>query len=114
MPLIIPFGDLSYGTDMSQQYQARRVQFDEGYSQRAKRKNGAPQQWRLVWDKIRDPLAETLRQFFEERQAADLIEWRPYNQPRTLLWTADRWTARPSGFLVQDCSVVLTQEFDLV
>lgn len=114
MAAVIPFSDLSFGTDMSQSYRSRRVDFDEGYSQRAKRKNGTPQQWRLVWDHIRDHTAESLRQFFEELQATDLIEWRPYAQPETLLWTADRWTARPSGFLVQDCSIVLTQEFDLV
>lgn len=114
MALVIPYLDLSYGTDMSQDYRNRRVDFDEGYSQRAKRMNGARQQWRLVWDKIRDDTAEELRLFFEAAQGTELIEWLPYNQPTLLYWTADRWSQRPSGFLVNDCSIVLTQEFDLV
>lgn len=110
---LIPFLDLSYGTDMSQDYRGRRIDFDEGYSQRAKRKNGAPQVWRLVWDHIRDDVAEELRLFFEERQGVGLVRWTPYNQSQALKWTASRWASRPSGFLIQDCSVVLTQEFDL-
>jgi len=114
MAAVIPFLDLSYGTDMTQEYRARRVDFDEGYAQRARRKNGQPQQWRLVWERIKDPTAETLRQFFEELGGSGLIEWKPYGQPELLFWTASRWTGRPSGFLVQDCSIVLSQEYDLV
>lgn len=113
-PAVIPLIDLSYGTDMSQAYRARRVDFDEGYAQRARRKNNGPQQWRLVWDHIRDNQAETLRQFFEQLGGSGLLEWKPYGQAAALVWTADRWTARPSGFLIQDCSIVLTQEFDLL
>ena len=114
MALVIPYLDLSYGTDMSQDYRSRRVDFGEGYSQRVKSMNGTPQKWRLVWDKIRDDTAETLRVFFEGAAAADLIQWQPYNQPTLLYWTADSWSQRPSGFLVNDCSIVLTQEFDLI
>lgn len=110
---VIPYLDLSYGTDLSQDYRPRRVNFGEGLTQRAKRLNGAPQEWRLVWSSIRDDQAEILRQFFEDLQGVDLIEWTPYNQATELKWTADRWSARPSGWLVQDCSITLTQEFDL-
>lgn len=109
----IPYSDLSYGTDMNQEYRGRRVDFDEGFSQRAKRKNGTRQRWRLVWDKIRDDKAEELRQFFEGLQGVGVIEWTPYNQLRELKWTASGWTSRPSGFLVNDCSIELGQEFDL-
>lgn len=109
----IPFLDLSYGTDMTQEYKGRRVDFDEGYAQRAKRLNGAPQKWRLNWENIPDDVAENLRRFFEERQGVDIIEWTPYNQQTERKWTADGWSSKPSGFLRQSASITLSEEFDL-
>lgn len=110
---LIPYLDMSYGTGMSQEYKGRRVDFGEGVSQRAKRLNGAPQQWRLVWDNIPDATAEELRKFFEDRQGVELIRWTPYGQTTALKWTATGWQSKPSGWLVQSASVTLTQEFDL-
>lgn len=104
--------DLSYGTDMSQDYKVRRVQF-EGYAQRSTVLNGTPQKWRLVWNGISDADAEMLRLFFEGLAGAAIIEWTPYNQATELKWTANGWSAKPSGFLRQDCSITLSQEYDL-
>lgn len=109
----LPFSDMSYGTDMSTDYKNRRVNFGDGFSQRAKRLNGSVQQWKLVWDNIPDATAETLRAFFEGLQATDIIDWQPYNQPAVLKWTADRFSSKPTGYQTQSCSVTLTQEFDL-
>ncbi len=109
----LPFLDLSYGTDMSQDYKNRRVDFGEGVSQRAKRLNGAPQQWRLNWNNIPEDVAEELRQFFEDLQGVDIIEWTPINQLRELKWTADKFQSKPSGFQRFTASVTLSQEFDL-
>lgn len=106
--------DLSYGSDMSQEYRVRRVDFGDGYSQRGRRGiNNAPQVWRLVWNTIGDADAEVLRLFFEGLGGVGIIEWRPYGQPTELKWTATGWTSKPAGYLVQDCSVTLTQEYDL-
>lgn len=113
MTATIPFLDLSYGTDMSQDYKNRRVDFGEGVSQRAKRLNGAPQTWRLVWENIPEDVAEELRVFFENLQGTDIIEWRPYNQTAVLKWTADRWSSKPSGHRRFSAGIQLTQEFDL-
>lgn len=108
--------DLSYGTDMAQDYRVRRVQFGDGVSQRSRPGlNSTPQQWRLVWNQISDADAETLRLFFEECAGVETIDWAPYNQdPEVLLkWTANGWSGKPNGYLKQDCSITLTQEFDL-
>lgn len=106
--------DLSYGTDMGQRYKVRRVQFGDSYSQRARDgMNSTPQQWKLNWSKISDADAEMLRLFFERMAGVDVIEWKPYNQTDTLKWTANDWSGQPSGWMVQDCSITLTQEFDL-
>jgi phage-related protein len=107
--------DLSYGSGMSQEYKVRRVDF-EGYSQRAQMGlNSKPQRWQLMWSKISDTDAETLRAFFEGLGGSGIINWAPYgqNQSKVLKWTANGWSAKPSGFLVQDCSITLSQEFDL-
>lgn len=107
--------DLSYGTSASQDYKVRRVEFD-GYSQRSRMGlNSTPQKWRLVWNGISDADAETLRAFFEGLGGVDVIEWSPYgqNQSVVLKWTANGWAAQPSGFMKQDCSITLSQEYDL-
>jgi phage-related protein len=107
--------DLSYGTDMQQDYRVSRVDFGDGYSQRARKGlNTKPQKWRLNWSRISDADAETLRLFFEDLAGVGLIEWTPYNQSTPLLWTANGWSGKPVGFLIHDCSIVLSQEFDLV
>lgn len=106
--------DLSYGSDMSQDYRVRRVDFGDGYSQRSKRGiNNAPQQWRLIWNGISDTDAEMLRVFFAGLGGVGVIEWEPYNQATELKWTANGWAAAFAGFETQDCSITLTQEFDL-
>lgn len=106
--------DLSYGSDMSQDYKVRRVDFGDGYSQRAQAGlNSKPQRWRLVWSGISDADAEMLRLFFEAQAGVTAIQWKPYNQGQVLNWTANGWTAKPTGFLKQDCSITLSQEFDL-
>jgi phage-related protein len=106
--------DLSYGTDMGQEYRVRRVDFGDGFAQRSLPGfNSKPQRWRLVWNGISDADAELLRLFFEEQGGVGIIEWTPYNQNVELKWTANSWSAKPSGFLKQDCSITLSQEFDL-
>lgn len=106
--------DLSYGSDMSQNYAVDRVDFGDNYAQRAKAGlNNAPQRWRLMWSGISDADTETLRLFFEDLGGAGIIEWKPYNQAHLLKWTANGWSAKPSGFLKHDCSITLSQEFDL-
>lgn len=108
--------DLSYGSDMTEAYAVRRVQFGDGYAQRAKAGlNNVRQQWRLMWTGLPDADAETLRLFFRQLAGVGLVDWAPYNQPQNqpLKWTATGWSAKPSGFKVQDCSITLTQEFDL-
>lgn len=108
--------DLSYGTDMGQTYRVRRSSFGDGYSQRAAAGlNSKPQQWKLSWTRIKDADAEMLRRFFEGLAGVGIIEWAPYNQDQTkpLKWTANGWSARPSGTGIHDCSITLTQEFDL-
>lgn len=106
--------DLSYGTDMTQAYNIRRVDFGDGYSQRSKRGiNNAPQQWRLQWNGISDADTEVLRLFFLGLAGVDIIDWQPYNQATELKWTASGWSAKPAGHLIHDCGITLTQEFDL-
>lgn len=108
--------DLSYGSGMTEDYAVRRVSFGDRYSQRAREGlNPVVQQWKLSWTKIPDADAETLRLFFRGLAGVDLIEWAPYGQDqmRPLKWTATGWQAQPSGYLVTDCSITLTQEFDL-
>lgn len=108
--------DLSYGTAMTQNYRRKRVDFGDGYSQRARDGlNVAPQQWQLSWLRISDADTETLRVFFEAQAGVGIIDWAPYNQNQALplKWTATGWSARPAGYKIQDCGITLTQEFDL-
>jgi phage-related protein len=105
---------LSYGTAGAQNYNRNRVQFGDGQSQRKARGiNNAPQRWQLVWTRISDEDAETLRLFFEDLAGVGVVDWKPYAQPAMLKWTATGWQNKPSGFQVQDCSINLEQEFDL-
>lgn len=99
---------------MSTSYRVKRVSFGDGYTQRAPDGlNTVRQQWRLVWERIPDTLAETLRLFFNGLGGTGLIEWTPYNQPTELKWTANDFTSKPVGALIATVSVTLTQEFDL-
>lgn len=110
----IPYLDLSYGTDMTQQMRVRRVQFGDGYSQRAEDGlNAQPQEWRLNWAAIPDATAEALRLFFKERGGVRIIDWTPFGQAVALKWTNGPFKSKPSGYGISDCSVTLTQEFDL-
>lgn len=112
--LAIPLIELSYGTNMTQEYRRKRIQFGDAYSQRARDGlNSTPQQWSLNWDNIRNPQAEILRTFFEGLAGVDLVEWRPLNQPLSLKWTATGFQSQPTTFGRSTCSVTLTQEFDL-
>jgi phage-related protein len=106
--------ELSFGTSLGQQYRVRRVDFGDGYSQRSRDGlNTTPQVWQLQWNGISDADAETLRSFFESLAGVSLVDWKPYGQAAPLKWTANNWSSKPSGYLVQDCSVTLLQEFDL-
>lgn len=108
--------DLSFGTDMAEDYQVKRLNYGDRYSQRANPGlNPIQQQWRLVWNGISDDDAEMLRLFFRGLAGTGIIDWAPYGQDQAapLKWTAAGWAAKPSGFKVQDCSITLTQEFDL-
>lgn len=110
----LPNIELSYGTDMSTEYRVRRVNFGDGYSQRAvDGLNAQPQSWRLVWEHIADADAETLRVFFRDLGGSGIIDWTPFGQATALKWTGSSFTLKPSGTLLSDCSITLTQEFDL-
>ena len=110
----LPASDLSYGTDMTEEYRIKRVGFGDGYSQRAEDGlNTVRQQWRLNWDRIPDALAEELRVFFRDLKGTGIIEWTPYNQPDELKWTANNFQSKPVAAMISSCSIVLTQEFDL-
>lgn len=108
--------DLSFGTDMVEEYAVSRINYGDRYSQRARKgMNSVAQSWRLMWTRISDDDAEKLRLFFRGLAGVGIIEWAPYGQDQTrpLKWTGTGWSAKPSGYLVQDCSITLTQEFDL-
>lgn len=110
----IPLLEMSYGTNMSESFRARRVNFGDGYSQRAKDGlNTAKQVWQLTWKNISDADAETLRVFFEGLGGVDIIDWQPYGQAVTLKWTANEFKSTPTGAMIATCSVVLSQEYDL-
>lgn len=110
----IPYLDLSYGTDMTQKSRVRRLEFGGSYSQRAREGlNATRQEWRLNWDAIPDETAEELRDFFDEKGGVDLITWQPFGQTKVLKWTNGDFKIKPSGYGISDCSVSLTQEFDL-
>lgn len=99
---------------MSTSYRVKRVDFGDGYAQRAKDGlNTVRQQWRLVWERIPDTLAEELRVFFNTRAGVEAIEWTPFNQLTELKWTAAGFTSKPVGANISTVSVTLTQEFDL-
>lgn len=106
--------DLSYGTDMQQDYRVRRVDYGDGYSQRAlPGLNSTPQRWRLVWNGISEADAEMLRKFFAGLGGVGIIDWTPFGQATALKWTGSGWTSKPSGFMKRDCSITLSQEYDL-
>lgn len=110
----IPLIELSYGTQLTQDYRRKRISFGDGYTQRARDGlNSTPQQWSLTWDNIRNAQAELLRVFFQDLAGVDVIEWTPLNQPAELKWTATGFQSQPSSFGRSTCSVTLTQEFDL-
>jgi phage-related protein len=110
----LPAIELSYGTDMSQDFRVRRVNFGDGFSQRSvDGLNAQPQSWRLVWEHIPDSQAETLRTFFAGLAGTGIIDWTPFGQSTALKWTGNNFSSKPSGTLISDCSVTLTQEFDL-
>ncbi len=109
----LPNIDPSYGTELSQEFKVKRVEF-QGYSQRKRDGlNAAPQQWSLIWENISDAESETLRAFFEGLGGVDTIDWTPYNQAAPLKFTANKFRSRPTGYKTATVSIQLTQEFDL-
>lgn len=110
----LPNIELSYGSDLSTEDRAKRIAFGDAYSQRGNEAINTNQQiWRLLWNDIPDADAETLRTFFEARKGTEIIDWTPIGQATQLKFTSSRFTSRPQGFDNNNCSVVLTQEFDL-
>jgi phage-related protein len=112
--VMIPYLELSFGTDFTQDPRVKRASFGDGYSQRKRDGiNSTPQTWGLKWDNIPDATAETLRVFFAGLGGSDVLEWQPYGQPYLLKWTATKFRGRPTGYQISSCSVQLDQEFDL-
>lgn len=110
----LPTTERSYGTDMTSKYKVNRVEFGDGMSQRKRPGlNSVKQRWRINYSGIDDSVAETLRQFFDGLAGVDIIEWTPHGQSTELKWTATDFRSKPVGHNSVDCSVVLTQEFDL-
>ena len=78
--------DLSFGTDMTEDYRVGRVDFGDNLSQRwSPGLNPVRQQWRLVWTGISDDDAEVLRLFFRGLKGVGLVEWAPYAQEQSKL-----------------------------
>lgn len=110
----LPNIELSYGTDMTTSYRVKRVDFGDGYAQRARDGlNTVRQRWKLVWERVSNTEAETLRNFFNGLAGVGIIEWTPYNQSTELKWTASDLSSKPVGPTTTTISVTLTQEFDL-
>jgi phage-related protein len=110
----LPDIEMSYGTDMTEEYRVRRIDFGDGYSQRGMDGlNTQRQEWRVSWNGIREADAEVLRLFFRGLAGVGVIEWTPFNQTDELKWTASGFGSKPSGATTFDCGVTLTQEFDL-
>lgn len=105
---------LAYGTGMKEDYRVRRVDFGDGFSQRAEDGiNNARQVWQMQWKRIRDADAETLRLFFRGLAGVATVDWTPYAQATPRKWTATGWQSQPNGAGLQDCSITFTEEFDL-
>lgn len=110
----LPSIEKSYGTQMQQSYRRKRIQLGDGYSVRAVDGiNSTPQAWKIMYDNVSKEEGEELRLFFEALKGVDIIEWQPYGQPDVLKWTADGFTSQPSTFQKVNCTITLTQEFDL-
>lgn len=110
----LPNIELSYGTDMTEDPKVRRVEFGEGYSQRSNPYlNKNRQKWRLQYNGVTDADAETLRTFFEGLAGTGIIDWTPHNQLTALKFTAGQFRSKPIGYNANDCSVEITQEFDV-
>lgn len=111
---VIPYLDLSFGTDMGQDPKVIRAQYGDGYSARKTDGiNSVPQIWNLRWDNIPEATAEDLRVFFQGLAGVGIVDWQPYGQPASLKFTASKFKSRPTGYLTASCSVQLEQEFDL-
>ncbi len=114
MPRLPQLPLLSYGTEMTQEYRRKRMQMGDGYSVRARDGlNSKPQMWKLVWQDVYNEDAEMLREFFADLGGVDLLRWQPFNQPKSLIWSTAGFVSTPSSFGKSNCSVSLTQEFDL-
>lgn len=104
----------SYGTDMSEEPRIRKVQYGDGYSQRSNDGlNAVRQRWTVVWAGIKRTEAETLRLFFKGEKGTGIITWTPFDQSEELKFTAGAFRSTPASANTTDCSVILTQEFDL-
>ncbi len=109
----LPNIELSYGTDMNMDVRVSRVDFGDGYSQRAEDGiNAVCQRWRLVWERLPDAQAEELRLFFKGL-GAGVFNWTPFGQPLPLKFSASGFTSKPVGYLISSVSVAIRQEFDL-
>lgn len=112
--LPLPDIDPSYGTDLTQKPERKRLRYGDGYSQRKTDGiNSNPQEWNVVWDNIPEADGETLRAFFEDQGGVEIVLWTPFGQAEELKFSNDDFRLRPSGYGIVTCSVRLEQEFDL-
>lgn len=104
----------SYGTDMSEEIRTKEVAFGDGYDQRStKQVNASRQVWNVVWKGITHADAEALRVYFKGLNGVTVLSWTPFGQSAPLKFTANGFKSNPAGYANSDCSVTLTQRYDL-
>lgn len=104
---------LSYGIQLQQQYNVKRVQFGDGYSQRSSTQiNKTRQVWTLVWDNLTRAEAQTLKNFFDGLRGIGTFDWIPEGSTRSSKFSVDNFSMSAPAYDLRTIQVTAVEEFD--
>lgn len=81
-----------FGAARSSQPRVRKIQFGDGYSQRASFGiNTNPRIWDLTWSALSNSNADAIESFFDARAGVEAFDWSPIEDSNTYKFICPSW-----------------------
>lgn len=116
MPSALPLTDrISQSSQMSTEYMVDEIQYNNGYSQRAKKGiNNVVDTWSVSWDAITSAEFTTVKTAFDTAAGVDYFTWTPPGSVSSKKFKVSSISSMsPKSGNYYSISVTLKQVFDL-